>query len=104
MLLRSIWPALFLIAGAPVMAQTGKISFTRDIAPVLSKKCMQCHSQAPMMANLDLRTRESAMKGGQHGPVIVPGNAAASHIYRRITGQEQPSMPVGGKLTDQEIA
>ena len=95
--------ALFLIAGAAAMAQTaGKVSFSRDVAPVLAQKCMQCHSQAPAMANLDLRSRESALKGGQNGPAIVPGNAAASHLYRRLTGQEQPQMPLGGRLTHAE--
>ena len=56
------------------------------------------------MANLDLRTREGALKGGQHGPAMVPGDAASSHIYRHLTGEEQPQMPMGGRLTETEIA
>jgi hypothetical protein len=56
------------------------------------------------MANLDLRTREGALKGARHGPVIVPGDAAASHLYRRLIGQETPPMPLGGRLSDAEIA
>jgi hypothetical protein len=31
---------------------------------------MQCHGQAPLMGNLDLRMRETALKGGQHGPLL----------------------------------
>jgi hypothetical protein len=65
---------------------------------------MQCHGLASPMANLDLKTREGALKGGQHGPAIVPGNAAASNLYKHVAGQEQPRMPLGGKLTDEEIA
>ena len=80
------------------------VSFTRDIAPVLTSRCTSCHANAPVMAELDLRTRESALKGGQHGPAIVPGDAATSHLYRRLTGQEQPQMPLGGRLSDSEIA
>jgi hypothetical protein len=56
------------------------------------------------MANLDLRSRDAALKGGQHGPAIVPGNAAASRLYQHLTGQAQPQMPMGGRLTDAEIA
>jgi hypothetical protein len=56
------------------------------------------------MANLDLKSRADALKGGQHGPAIIPGNAAASNLYRHVTGQEQPRMPLGGKLSDEEIA
>jgi len=56
------------------------------------------------MANLDLKSREGALKGGQHGPSIIPGNAAASSLYKHAAGLEQPRMPLGGKLTDAEIA
>jgi hypothetical protein len=57
------------------------------------------------MAGLDLRSRESAFAGGKHGPAIVPGNAAASRLYiNRWPHQEQPQMPLGGKLSDEEIA
>ena len=65
---------------------------------------MECHGREPLMANLDLRTRDGALKGAKHGPVIVPGNAAASHLYRRLIGEETPPMPLGGRLTDAEIA
>src|ERR1051325_603623 len=94
-----------LIAGVPLLAQTEKrVSFQNDIAPLLSQKCLQCHAQTPSMANLDLRTRSGALKGGQHGPAIVPGNAGASHLYLHLIGQEQPQMPMGGRLTETEIA
>ena len=57
------------------------------------------------MSLLDLRTHAGMLKGGQkNGPAIVPGNAAGSPLYRRITGREQPAMPLGGKLADSEIA
>jgi hypothetical protein len=56
------------------------------------------------MANLDLRSRDAALKGGGHGPALVPGDAAGSRLYRHITGQEKPQMPMGGRLTDAEIA
>jgi hypothetical protein len=64
---------------------------------------MQCHGQSPLMADLDLRTRETALRGGKHGPALVPGDASTSHIYKRLMGQEKPQMPLGGRLTDAEI-
>src|SRR5215510_6072476 len=98
------WPLLAIVP-AISNAQPGKrISFSNDIAPLLTARCMECHGRDPLMANLDLRTREGALKGAKHGPVIVPGNAAESHLYRRLTGQETPPMPLGGRLTDAEIA
>ena len=52
------------------------------------------------MSLLDLSTRAAALKGGQKsGPAIIPGDAAKSPFYRRLTGQDQPAMPLGGKLS-----
>ncbi len=95
---------LLLGLGCVLANAQAPVSFTKEIAPLLASKCTGCHAKAPVMAGLDLRTRESAIKGGQHGPAIVPGDAAASHLYRRLTGQEQPQMPFGGRLADSEIA
>ena len=56
------------------------------------------------MSLLDLSTRAAALKGGQkNGPAIVPGDSAKSPLYRRLTGQDQPAMPLGAKLSDAEI-
>ncbi len=58
------------------------------------------------MSKLDLRTREGMLKGGENGPALVPGNASASLLYKRITGQQQPLMPMAPvpALTAKEIA
>ena len=45
---------------------------------ILNANCAQCHSKAMTMSSLDLSSRESALKGGSRGAVIVPGQAAAS--------------------------
>ena len=96
---------LALFACAQSSAQTTtKVSFAQDVAPILAKQCTQCHGQSPVMGNLDLRSRESALKGGQHGPAIIPGDAANSRLYRHVTGQQKPQMPMGGQLTEQQIA
>jgi mono/diheme cytochrome c family protein len=99
-----IGPLVGLLAGTVASAQTAKVSFSNDVAPILAKNCAQCHAATPAMGNLDLRSRDSALKGGQHGPAIVPGHAAASRLYQHLTGQEQPQMPMGGRLSDAEIA
>jgi Protein of unknown function (DUF1553)/Protein of unknown function (DUF1549)/Planctomycete cytochrome C len=96
--------ALVTLTCATSEAQTGKVSFTNDVVPILEGKCVRCHGEGSPMANLDLRSREGALRGGQHGPALVPGDAAASHLYRHVAGQEQPRMPLGGTLSDQEIA
>ena len=57
------------IVCAPLAAQTTKkVSFANDIAPILSQKCMQCHGLANPMANLDLKSREGALKAASTAP------------------------------------
>ena len=66
----------------------------QEVLPILKQKCFQCHGETLQMAKLDLRTQEAALKGGDKGPAIVPGNAQASRLYRRVAGLEQPAMPM----------
>jgi hypothetical protein len=46
------------------------------------------------------------LKGGEKGPAVVPGNAEASRLYRRVAGLEQPAMPMAPlpSLNAQEVA
>ncbi|MBI4903533.1 MAG: PSD1 domain-containing protein [Acidobacteria bacterium] len=64
---------------------------------------MKCHGTAMQMGKLDLRNRAAAIKGGEKGPAITPGNPAQSILFKRISGVEKPAMPMGGKLTDAEV-
>ena len=45
-------------------------SFSKDIQPILETSCWKCHGATLQLSKLDLRTRESALKGAEHG--IVP--------------------------------
>jgi hypothetical protein len=56
------------------------------------------------MSGLDLRTRESILTGGEHGPAVTPGNPEKSRLYRAVAGIENPTMPPGKKLTESDIA
>ena len=80
-------------------------SFAKDIHPILANNCMTCHGDAAQLSKFDLRTRESAMLGGERGSDIVPGNAEQSRLYRRVAGLEKPSMPLQGTpLTAAQVA
>ncbi len=84
-------------------------SIAQQAFALLQQKCLQCHGASVQMSGLDLRTREAMLKGGVSGAAIVPGNAEASLLYRRVTGADQPQMPKMPMapvppLTAQEIA
>jgi cytochrome c551/c552 len=86
-------------------AALGQKSQAPNAVAVLAK-CQQCHGDQLQMSGLSLANRAAMLKGGDHGPAIVPGNAASSLLYQRITGQVQPAMPMAPvpKLTAEEIA
>jgi hypothetical protein len=80
------------------------VSFSKSVGPILAKNCVVCHNPTQHTSQFDLTTHGALLKGGQHGPAVVPGDASASRLFRRVAGQEQPSMPPGGRLSDAEIA
>jgi hypothetical protein len=89
------WPVAF--AMIPLWAQT-------DAArAVLEKRCLSCHGQA-QTSGLDLRSAESAKKGGKRGPALVPGRAAESLLMRAVLREGDLKMPPGGPLPADEIA
>ena len=48
-------------------------------------------------------SREAALKGGVHGPSIVPGKPDASKLFRMVAGLDKPSMPMDGKLQPEQV-
>jgi hypothetical protein len=96
------WAALALFGSASLWSAPD--DFSRDVAPILAKNCISCHGPAQKQSDYDLSSRASALKGGLKGAAIIPGDAAGSPFYRRLTGEEQPSMPLGSRLSDSEIA
>ena len=58
------------------------ISFDTQVKPVLEHACLSCHGETMQSGKFDLRSRDSALKGGARGSDLVPGDAAASRLYR----------------------
>jgi hypothetical protein len=89
---------------ATAAAQTSRVS-EKEALPVL-QKCFQCHGETLQMSKLDLHTRDGMLKGGENGPALVPGDANASLLYKRVAGLQQPIMPMRPipPLTPAEIA
>src|SRR5262245_37986481 len=71
--------------------------FEQKIRPALVRHCYECHSgdAAKAKGKLLLDTRDALRKGGQSGPVIIPGNASDSSLMEAIRheGIEMPPKP-----------
>lgn len=82
-----------------------KIDFVHDIKPILSSRCNFCHGEKIQQGGLRLDLRESALKGGDSGAVIIPGASVDSRLIQFVAGiPPEKLMPqVGARLTDQEI-
>ena len=82
-----------------------EVQFERDIAPILSQRCHVCHGPSQQMQGLRLDRGIDALKGGYSGPVIVPGDSAASKLVHLVAGTvEGKTMPPAGEpLTASEI-
>lgn len=72
-------------------------SFAKDVLPIFQANCAGCHSSMAKMGSLDLDSYEAAMKGGNHGTIVVPGKSGESRLYLMVAGKMAPAMPMNGK-------
>src|SRR6266566_3079493 len=63
-----------------------QISFLKDIQPILSNSCYECHGPEKQKAGLRLDQKDTALKGGDTGPLLVPGKSAESLLIEAVTG------------------
>ena len=101
---RRTWFAIGAVLCAPIASSAQTASTAQQALPILKQNCASCHGASQQMSGYDLRTRESALKGGLRGAAIIPGKADESALVRRLTGAVQPAMPLGAKLKDSDIA
>ena len=88
---------LFTILGVCRLEADPSISFNRDIRPILSDRCFQCHGpdKSQRKAGLRLDVREEAVSVLKSGEIaIVPGRPNLSLLVHRIeTGDLDERMP-----------
>ena len=93
------------LLGTLAYAQTAKVDFEKDVQPILAQKCYSCHGDQVQQSGLRLDKRQNAMRGGDYGPVILPGKSSESKLIRRlVNGDGGLQMPPTGALADDEIA
>lgn len=104
---------LALRTGSGVHAQDNPAQpafYTERVLPVLQANCYRCHGGVNHRGGLNLDTRESMLKGGHHGPAVVPGDPSKSWMITLIRHEGPADDPMNmppspkPKLSDTDIA
>jgi hypothetical protein len=108
-------PALVLasLAASLLLAGCGEkqskpLTYMADIKPILDQHCVECHKEGGKgteKSGLLLDSYAATMRGTKFGPVVLPGQAVHSTLYRLVSGQADPSlrMPHDAKPLPEEI-
>jgi mono/diheme cytochrome c family protein len=86
------------VSAAQPAAPTQPITYTRDVAPVLGRWCVSCHSGNEPHGGLWLDDLAGVMRGGDTGPVVIPGDPTGSLLVTKIERRHRPAMPPRRKL------
>src|SRR5436190_17050279 len=84
-----------LLAPALAAAEPARVSYTRDIRPLLSDKCLKCHGpdEKQRRGELRLDVRDLALRPAQSGQkAIVPREPGKSELVRRILSADRDEM------------
>src|SRR5438093_4502243 len=88
-------------------AAPAKVSYYRDIRPILQANCQGCHQPAKSKGGYVMTEFKRLLAGGDNeGAAIVPGNTEKSAILKMITPQDgEVRMPKGKTpLMENEVA
>src|SRR4051794_21002465 len=61
----------------------------REARPILTR-CVRCHAGDSPAGELDLTTREAALRGGESGAALKPGDAEGSLLYQMVRRRKMP--------------
>jgi hypothetical protein len=81
------------------------VEFKRDIEPILTSSCVKCHARGRAKGGLQIETRETLLRGGDSGAVVVPGQSQASLLIALVAGVDPDEvMPKkGSRLSANQI-
>lgn len=81
--------SLILLSAWMIHASTDKIDFSTQVKPIINKNCITCHGGVRAKGGFSLLFREEALaKTKDSNYAIVPGDADASEMIKRLTSKD----------------
>ncbi|MBY0513271.1 MAG: hypothetical protein K2P78_05095 [Gemmataceae bacterium] len=79
-----------------------KLTFEKDIRPILRANCLNCHGDPTVKGGLDVRTLDKIKQGGDGGAGLVAGDPDKSLLWDRIQDNSMPPKDSKKMLTADE--
>lgn len=93
-----------LVTPLSAYAADAPVSFTKDVAPILTANCNGCHNEEKKKGSLDLSTFAATLRGTKDAKVLTPGHPEMSPLIEQVTGAEPAMPPKGEKLKPEQVA
>jgi uncharacterized membrane protein len=101
----------FLLVFLAGCASQPRVSFQKDVYPILEDNCLACHTppqgKGYLKTHLNMQSYETLMRGTVYGQVVLPGDSRHSILNMLVEGRAEASMRMPHErdepLTPQEI-
>src|SRR5688572_22244496 len=100
------WLCFALPAAHAESPADAKVDFQRDVEPILSQRCHECHGPSKQKGGLRLDSKEHALQGGDSGDkLFVPGDPEKSKVIHLVRGDDPDEVmpPKGERLTPKQV-
>src|SRR5438067_10595376 len=87
------WLALLIVLALAGQLTAQPPSYAKQVKPFLAKYCLECHNALDAKGGLVMDSFQALLKGGDNGPVIVPGKPDESRLVLLPEGKAKPPMP-----------
>jgi hypothetical protein len=87
---------VFLLVCLAGCAAQPRVSFQKDVYPILENNCLACHippqGKGYLKTHLNMQSYETLMQGTVYGQVVLPGDSRHSILNMLVEGRVEASM------------
>jgi len=83
------------VVNGPLESAAAAPDFDRDVAPILIRRCLECHNAHKAAGGLVLQDQADLRRGGENGAAVVPGRADKSLLIERVQAGDMPPLKRG---------